>query len=440
MKARLTRERELDTRVRNEVEKRTGKTPEQLYGEREKRVTDAIALKEPDRVPFIWRGGYFPIRYAGLPFSAPFYDAAAYRDAVIKTLLDFEPDVLFETMAGNIISGAALERLGTKQYEWPGGPLRPDQNVQFLEAEMMRGNEYDLFMTDPTDFMLRCYLPRRFTTLEDSFSKLPSLGENLHGSVPGLVRMSPNFATAGFQKAAEALLQAGQEEARLNQWRGELGGILGMPQFTYPGGVGSMPFDVFASHLRGMRGIMIDMFKQPDKLLAACEKVLEWRLARAVPANPPGKRTTGSSNHYAAEAFMSRKQFEKFCWPTWKKALLATINLGYTNRTLLEGKCDDYLEYFLELPKGKMFIGFEVIDIFRAKEILGGHQCIIGDVPPSLLWGGSTQEVEEYCQKVIKTCAKGGGFMFGASCPLDDAKPANVKCMIDSVRKYGRYA
>jgi len=30
-----------------------GKTPDEIFGERQKRVQDAIALREPDRVPFL---------------------------------------------------------------------------------------------------------------------------------------------------------------------------------------------------------------------------------------------------------------------------------------------------------------------------------------------------------------------------------------------------
>jgi hypothetical protein len=39
--------------LKKEIEERTGKTVEQLYGERAKRVRDAIELREPDRVPFM---------------------------------------------------------------------------------------------------------------------------------------------------------------------------------------------------------------------------------------------------------------------------------------------------------------------------------------------------------------------------------------------------
>jgi len=42
---------EEEKRIRDEIEKKHGKTPEELYEGREKRVRDAIAFREPDRVP-----------------------------------------------------------------------------------------------------------------------------------------------------------------------------------------------------------------------------------------------------------------------------------------------------------------------------------------------------------------------------------------------------
>ena len=49
----------------NEIEKRHGKSIQQLIDEREKRVTDAIELREPDRVPVTLGTGVFAARYEG---------------------------------------------------------------------------------------------------------------------------------------------------------------------------------------------------------------------------------------------------------------------------------------------------------------------------------------------------------------------------------------
>ncbi|MFC2070885.1 uroporphyrinogen decarboxylase family protein, partial [Chloroflexota bacterium] len=95
------------------------------------------------------------------------------------------------------------------------------------------------------------------------------------------------------------------------------------------------------------------------------------------------------------------------------------------------------LEYLLELPKGKVVCHFEHMDMARAKEVLGDHLCIMGNVPSSLLQVGSPQDVEEYCKNLIKVCGKGGGFILTHGSSIDEAKPENVKVMVDSVKKYG---
>jgi uroporphyrinogen decarboxylase len=64
----------------------------------------------------------------------------------------------------------------------------------------------------------------------------------------------------------------------------------------------------------------------------------------------------------------------------------------------------------------------------------------MGGVPHTLLQVASPSEVEEYCKKLIKTCGKGGGFIFTTSTGItNEAKLENVKAMIDTVKKYGVY-
>ncbi|MBI4303448.1 MAG: hypothetical protein HY665_03815 [Chloroflexi bacterium] len=423
--------------LRDEIEKRTGKSPEELYEERDRRVRDAIALKEPDRVPVGFRGVYFATRYAGLPHSAVFYDPAAHKAAVIKTLMDFEPDLFRFTPFIGAESGPALEILDAKDTRWPGFNLSADSTHQFVEEERMQADEYDLFLSDPTDFVLRYYLPRAYGALEP-LSRLPSLTDRF----TGFPAMTPIFTREEFKQVARSLFRAGQEKAKYSQQEREIA-QLGFPPLTYPGGAGGSPFETLTGRMRTMRGIMTDMYRQPDKLLAACEKLAAINIAKATPADPTQKwnprRVAGGGILTGADNYMSKKQFETFYWPTCKKAMQASIDLGFVPSPFLEARCDDRLEYLLELPKGKLLIQFEQTDMARAKDILRDHACIFGNVPPILLDTGSPQEVEEYCQKLIKTCAKGGGFILGNGSAMDRAKPENVKAMIDSAKKYGWY-
>jgi uroporphyrinogen-III decarboxylase len=75
----------------------------------------------------------------------------------------------------------------------------------------------------------------------------------------------------------------------------------------------------------------------------------------------------------------------------------------------------------------------------KAKEVLGGHTCIMGDVPSSILQVGTVEQVEQYCKKLIDDCGKNGGLIV-THMPIDEADPKLVRAMIEFVRKYGVYS
>lgn len=418
-----------------ESRQKSGKTPAQLYEEREKRVRDAIQLREPDRVPVRLETHAFPARYAGVPKSAAYYDLAAWREATKKTILDFEPDIYQGTVTAS--SGTTLELLDPKHLKWPGGALPPDVAHQAIEQEYMKEEEYDLFLDDPTDYTLRYLIPRGFGGLAP-LARLPYLADRF-AAVPG---MTPIFARAEFQELGRTLLKAGQAQEQAEKIAtgfDEEMALLGFPQASHGGGAGGAPFDLLSDRYRGMRGAMVDMYRRPDKLLAACDRILKWRKAAVRPADPARRgnpKRVFVALHRGAEGFMSRKQYERFYWPGLKQALLCTIENGIVPIIFCEGHFGDRLEYFLELPKGKAVCLFDLTDMFRAKEVLRDRVCIAGNVHSSVLQVGSPQEVEEYCARLIKVCGKGGGFILSAGSSIDEAKPANIKVLMDSPKKY----
>jgi len=106
-----------------------------------------------------------------------------------------------------------------------------------------------------------------------------------------------------------------------------------------------------------------------------------------------------------------------------------------------DGNWDLNLERLRDLPAGRCLVQFDgPTDIFKAKEVLGDRMCIMGDVPADMLVLGSESEVDEYCHRLIEEVGKGGGFVMGAGCEIPpNARPENVKTMLDSVVKYGYY-
>ena len=434
---------EADRRLIERIEKKHRKSVQELGEERARRIRDAIELRVPDRVPVVLGTGVFAARYGGLTASALYYDHPAYKKACRKMILDLEPDLIGYSEVG-LYPGLVWDLLDTRHQRWGGGGLPSDVGIEFIEGEYMKADEYDLFILDPSDFIMRYYLPRVWGALAP-FSRLPAFRDLTGTGFAGMVDL---FTLPEYRALASKLHKAGKSREKgkklAAEFRQEMA-CLGFPtqvqSGTTPGGA---PFDLISDYLRGMRGAMLDMYRCPDKLLAACDKILAWRMAQATPASPNSSglpARSGGALHRGSDGFMSIKQFEEFYWPGLKKALLAAIGLGYVAAPFCEGVWDDRLEYWLQLPKGKTLLFFDQVDMARAKEVLGGHACIQGNVPASLLSVGSPQDVEAYCRKLIRTCGKDGGFILSASTinPPDAARPANVKAMIDTARNYGRY-
>lgn len=445
-------------KAKENVEQKNGKSLAELAREKQQRMSDACQLKVPDRVPVTVQTTVFAARYIGIPLSAMYYDHTAYRLASLITSLEFDADTVGVGLFAN--SGTIMEMLDTRNAAWPGGPLPADTPYQFIEDEYMKQDEYDIFLDDPSDFVFRYYLPRVYGVLAP-LPKLPPFRDMIGGL--GLQVIAAMFASPEFKKIGEILLKVNEEQQNLRKEQAELNselremgfpseytggdglGIMGMRGGIGGGrgvGVGGAPFDMISDFLRGMKGTMLDMYRCPDKLIAACERLFDWRLARAVPFTPDARGNPPivfMALHRGSDGFMSVKDFEKFYWPTLKKAILATIDLGCIVSPFFEGIWDQRLEYLLDFPKGKVVFHCELTDVFRAKEIIGDRMCIQGGVPPTILQAGTPQEVDEHCKKLIEVVGKNGGLIIRPGSASDYARPENVRAMIEAAKKYGQY-
>ena len=408
-------------------------TPDELSLERAKRVAEAIQLKVPDRVPLEIAFGYFPAKYTGVAYEAAYYDYDKWLAACKKTVLDFGADI---SSVQSFFPGKVLELIDPKNMMWPGHGAFGTH--QFIEGEFMKPDEYHALLKDPTDYMLRFYLPRVSGTMEpfkmmNPFS-LPA------GGYRGIFTLAEALSTPEIASAIERLQEAGRE---LRKWGPKMEAFdeeihkLGFPQFV--GSLVLAPFDVISDNLRGMKGTMLDMYRQPDQLLEGVDGILKRILELIPPAVPGAVNTVAIPLHRGSEGFMSIKQFEKFYWPTLKGLILGLIDKGLTPLVFYEGDYTSRLEYLLELPKGKVFSHFDTTDLFKAKEVLREHTCISGNVPCSLLQAGTPDDVKTHAKKLIDVCGKDGGFIMSTRSPVDDVKPDTLKALIDFTIEYGVY-
>ncbi|HSW38192.1 MAG TPA: hypothetical protein VLL97_01720, partial [Acidobacteriota bacterium] len=256
------------------------KTAKELRREREQRITDVINLKITDRVPVACELGYFAARYAGMPCSVFYYDCEAWLAAYRKTLQDFQPDMAF---IRGFTPGKALEYLDPKFMKWPGYGLDPHIGFQVIEIESLKDDEYDFLISNPADFFIRHHLPRLNGSLE-FLSMLPKLSDTTWIEPWSAQNLAILLTEPGMEAAVKNLQEAGREIRKWLPKMREFDQLLmdfGMPQL-YQGGV-LPPFDVISHSVRGMKGTMLDMYRRPDKLLAACEFLLEKTLSKPLP-------------------------------------------------------------------------------------------------------------------------------------------------------------
>lgn len=415
------------------------KTPEELYLERVKRVEDAINMRVPDRVPLVPDAEFFPFHYAGITVQDGMYNYGRAYEAWKKTVVDFEWD---QFVAPFVYSAPVMDILDYRQLKWPGHGLEPMSVYQFQEPGTaypgMAPEEYDLFLDDPSDYLMRKFFPQIFGKLAP-FSKLPPF----HGVIcwyQGVFDLLAAVGQPDVAEAFEAFIKAGREAYTwLGSFIGFIGEMAGMgyPSFTLA--VTHAPYDYLGNFLRGTRGIMTDLYRRPEKVLQTCERLVPWMIEwGAAGARATGNPIVSLFLHKGAEEYMSPKQYETFYWPTLRKVIIGLVDQGLIPYVYSEGDYTSRLETLRDVPKGKVIYHVEK-DLFRAKEILGDVACLTGGPDNSLLCFGTPDEVMAQCKKIIKVVGKDGGFIMDAAAPIIEADPRNMKAMTEAIKRYGIY-
>lgn len=411
---------------------------EEAYKRRAKRIADVIQLKVPDRVPIVPSFGMFPALDNGFTCEEVMFDYDKAHTAWMKTLTDFEPDLYLGSSYA--FPGPVLEALDYRQLKLPGRGVSPNHVYQFVEDEYVKAEEfYDAFIEDPSDLMLRVYLPRVCGVLEP-LKMLRPLTESF-GYYISLLANIVAFGRPEVAGALESLLKAGAEAKK---WARALAAqykeITGMGFPLYEGGEAAAPFDIVGDWFRGTRGVMIDMYRRPDKLIEAMERLVPMLIKMGVDqAKQSEHPIVGLMLHKGAEGFMSIEQYKTFYWPTLRKVMMGLIDEGLVPMSLFEGDYTSRLEIIKDIPRGKAIYWFEKVDIYKVKEILGDTVCFRGNVPITLLYTGAPQQVKDYVKELIDVVGRGGGLIVDCGMWFDEAKHENVKAMVDFTKEYGVY-
>lgn len=382
-----------------------------LYDERLGRYQAAMALEKTDRVPITTGSNYFSEVYSGCTNQEIVYDSQKWLQAEMAFIRDY-PET--DALRNNRIWGPLHDAVGSKTYRLPGRDLPKTVQFQFVEEEYMKKDEYRYLLEDPAAFMLERVLPRIF-------------GE---------------FNERGSNRSYMAFLKGGMGQmmwAQILRNRSlRLQEDCGMPQPMT--GAFLAPFDLLADVLRGLKGSLLDIYRQPDKVLAACDMFVDIMVNFALANADPLKRyPIFVATHKAC--FLSPDQFKTFYWPSFKRTIEKLIDAGYSVRAYLEGDWGAHWSAMLELPRGKVLCDIDNPgDIFKAKQDIGHHQCLAGGIPDSLFILGTPQEMRERVKLLCGTLGKDGGFIINGGCNIPyHTKPENYRAMIDATLEFGVY-
>lgn len=410
---------------------------EEAHRARVVRLSEAFSLRTPDRVPVRANVGFYPARWAGMTAREAMNDPERAGEAWLRFNRHFQPDAMV-TPLFTALPARAFESLDYRLYDWPGRGVPDDAGYQYKEDEYMLAEEYDHLIEDPTDYLLRVYLPRICGAYE-GFARLGSLygmAEMPFATGPMRPWAAPELR-ASVEKLAEAGRQVEEWLAVLMPWVRQIRAE-GFPPFF--GGSSLAPFDFIGDSLRGTREILLDLYREPERLIAACDRLaplmVRWVVGSTTPETTPA---IFMPLHKGADGFMSQEQFETFYWPSLKAVILGLVNEGFTPFLFAEGRYESRLETVCDVPPGKTVWLFDQTDMGRAKATVGTVACIEGNVPLSLLHAGTPAQVTNYCERLIDTAGPGGGFILDIGAVADSAREENVLAMIRTAKEYGVY-
>jgi uroporphyrinogen-III decarboxylase len=417
----------------------------QLLKERKERIERILTGKKPDRVPFMPSFHYFPARYIGISYADYSSDYQLYSKAVLSVYRDFDFD-----LAGLALPGAGMtlplnfifmeshpdlattifaiarpfhDILKDRYTKWPGKELSPNVPAQFVGGKFMDVEEYDELAKNPIDFISKKIIPRIYEALKD-----PSSPE-----------------------AYGALIKFGIEMAKFSSVFMDLMNRLrdlGYP--TYPSGFGYAPLDFIADHLRHINYTLIDLYRYSDKVRKALDAltplIMKWsRMTISIPPNALELFDIKIPLAFIPlhlNEMIPPKFFREFYWEPLKKVIIELVNGGAIPWIFYEGDFTPFLEYILELPKGKTIAYFERTDLRKARKILGDHVIIMGGISPAHYIHGIPEKVFNEVCKLLNDVKEPGGFIFAGSGVAgipDETKLENLKAAIEAVRKCGVY-
>ncbi|MHB8132439.1 MAG: uroporphyrinogen decarboxylase family protein [Mobilitalea sp.] len=357
-----------------------------LYLERKERIMKSIAFQKTDRTPVVLGIAGFAATATGMPLSEFIDDVDKSATAIIEA---------FEMTGADSVDhpsfcASSLSVLWLSRVKIPGVQLATNELWQVEENELMTREDYDRIISDGWPAFISGFMEERIGGgVMEKFGKL-----------------------------------VGGTGRHLEQWAAH-------DAFSTDVGVITTPYEMFCGG-RSMVKFVRDLFQIPDKVQAAMDIAMPYMSAPAIQmAKEVGGMGLWVGGWRSASMFLSQKLWDRFVYPYYEKMVNDVADAGLVPILHLDSDWSRDLARFKSLPKQKCILATDgSTDLFNARQILGDHICLMGDVPAAMLSIGTPDEVYKYSRKLIDELGP-TGFILHSGCDVPvDAKLENVKAMV----------
>ena len=369
-----------------------------VYEEHLDRVRAAINYEDVDRVPVIACASSSNAAVAGITVARYCSDMQANVEANLK---GYQALGDIDGVQTTCFNPDCLPLTWLSRVKIPGKEHSDTELWQMDEQEVVTQDDYDAIIEGGFKPWLADVLVNR---LDDPSSKLAACG---------FFEMSA--------KAKQLFMDAG------------------LPNFCEKSLAG--PIEKFCGGRTLMNFMGDDLYEIPEKVERVFDIVQEsnltdWEAQFKNPATRPLGVWIGGWR--GTPDLLSPEMFQTYAWKYMRQIAELCIDYGVIPLFHLDSNWDNGIKYFKELPRHTCILALDgMTDIFKAREVIGDDQCLMGDVPASMSSFGTTEKVDAYCKRLIEEVGPRGYIMAtGCDAPFN-AKLENLQTMVSSVKRYG---
>jgi len=357
------------------------------YQQRLDRILKSVALEETDRTPVVLEYSGFAAYITHTPMAEFLTDSTKNIDTMIAAYhLIGEGDAI---NYGSFWPYALCYDFMSK-VRVPGVELPPNEMWQIEETELLKPQDYDRILEVGWPEFCESFMQSRI------FDDAPA-------------EFFPPY-----RKSVDVR----------GRWQAN-----GMPVLS--GGDVTTPIELLCGS-RSLMAFSLDLIDMPDKVAAVMEAMVPHLAAKAVTrAKKLGYPAVWVGGWRSAPCMLSPEMWDRFVWPFFYQLVKEVIAADLIAILHLDSDWTRELKRFKQLPRGKCILALDgETDIFKAKEILDGHMCIMGDVSASMLYLGTPDSVYEYSSRLVREVGP-RGFILQSGCDIPtNASLENVKAMV----------